>query len=263
MQNTPRFRMSSLLTTLFLIGGLVLGVIAINITQDVRSRATNTAVSLSISPSQITGVLNQETTLNILMNTNGKTVSASEVYLIYDKTALAITNIVPGPYLPEVLSTATATNGVIAFIVGASPDVPKRGSGVIATITIKAIAKKISSIIFRTDTAVAVIELTTNAVGTKTGTTIVFSGTPTNTSTPSPQSTTTPIISTAPKPTQREKDDSFNTAYVPEDDTKIYGFTAQNIKTSREENGILYRIADMVIQFITTWIQYFTKNSLK
>ncbi|MFH0749455.1 MAG: endo-1,4-beta-xylanase [Candidatus Gottesmanbacteria bacterium] len=95
--------------------------------------------------------------------------------------------------------------------------------------------------------------------------------TPTQISTPTLKPTQIPTYTSTRTPTSVLKPTQTLTNIptiatnlnIQNDDTPINGSPAQNIKTNREEDGILYRIADAVIQFITTWIQYFTKTSLK
>lgn len=198
MNQGVRKSLISLGIAVLLLGGFAVAYIALNTKQDIRSHAGNTGPKLFMTPSKITDVLNKETSVNVFINTYDKHVSAAEVHITYDKTAVEITKITMGAYLPKIISAPTKTGGVISFTVASIPESPQKGSGLLATIQVKPIAKKISNLTFRSDTAVAATEDLTNVLGVTTGTAITFTGLATPTVTPADTVTPTDL----PEPTE-------------------------------------------------------------
>ncbi len=204
MKRTKRTLLSSLLVVSILITGLCIAVLAVKNTQDTRSRAMQADVELILNPTTIQGVVDEETTITVLMNTHTKTVSAVSIHLSYDPSALDIEDVTLTSALPTVLTNPDTENGTIIFTVGSSPDAPIKGVEALASIRIKPRVKKSTAIMFGNATAVAAIESTANVVGKRTGTTIVFTESPTNTPGTIPANpTTTPSSSSS-------QDDSFD-----------------------------------------------------
>jgi hypothetical protein len=85
----------------------------------------------------------------------------------FDPKALQATNVSAGTFLPVVLVPGTGGSGVASITLGASPGNTKTGSGVLATITFRALkATSTTSISFdKANTQVSVIGQTGNQVG--------------------------------------------------------------------------------------------------
>lgn len=196
---TPKrkIKITSYIVPFVILVGLVasLGIITNSLRkpQETRSRATNNGPKLSIEPAAKNAKVGDTFTLGVALNTQGDTVSAVELHLTYDKSAIQVTGFTPGTALPVVLTPATFTDGTIDVTLGAQPTSPFKGADVIGTITAKLLAAKQSSLTFADTTAVAAIGKTSNSLSGKTGGSISNTQgggniTPTPTPTPTPKS---------------------------------------------------------------------------
>ncbi len=156
-----------LLIALIIIAGL--GVVSLI---GERLKASNNGTILALSPAAKTVRAGETFSLGITMNTNDDTVSAAELHLSYDPNAIQILSFIPGTPLPVVLVPETHLNGSVSVILGAQPTAPYKGAGLIGTLNLKILTSKQSSINFTSKTAVAALGKTTNALVSKTGTTI-------------------------------------------------------------------------------------------
>ncbi len=153
-------------------GGLGVGLVALNSSQDVRSKASNNGPTLALSPTAKTVKVGETFTVGVTMNTNADAVSAVELHLSYDPTAIQILKFTPTTQLPVVLVPETHANGAIAVTLAAKPPTAFKGAGIIGTWTAKVLAAKQSSIQFTSQTSVAALGKTTNALASQTGSTI-------------------------------------------------------------------------------------------
>lgn len=172
------FRRPSLLSVfiaLILMGGLGVGLVALNSSQDVRSRASNDGTVLTLFPATKTGAVGDTFTVVLTMNTKVDDVTAAELHLSYDPTAIEIVRFTPGAALPVVLKPETHVNGTIAVTLAAKPPAPFKGAGIIGTWTIKVLSAKQSSIQFTAQTSVAALGKTTNTLASQTGSRITGS----------------------------------------------------------------------------------------
>lgn len=160
---------------LILIGGIAVGLVALNSSQDFRSKASNDGSILTLYPTVTTQVIGKIFTVVLTMNTKVDDVSAAELHLSYDPTAIQIVRFTPGTALPVVLKSETHANGTISVTLAAKPPTPFKGAGIIGTWTVKILAAKQSSIQFTTQTSVAALGKTTNALASQTGTSITGS----------------------------------------------------------------------------------------
>lgn len=186
---------------LMLMGGLAVGLVALNSSQDVRSRASNEGPTLMLSPATTTQEVGKTISVGLTMNTKADAVSAAELHLSYDPTAIQIVRFTPGTALPVVLVPETHANGAIAVTLAAKPPTPFKGAGIIGTWTVKILATKQSSISFTSATQVAALRKTTNALASTSGSSI--------TGTASGSVTTTPTLTPSrripiPTPIKRE-----------------------------------------------------------
>lgn len=160
---------------LMLMGGLAVGLVALNSSQDVRSRASNDGPTLMLSPAVTTQEIGKTFTVGLIMNTRADSVSAAELHLSYDPTAIQIERFAHGTTLPVVLVPETHANGTIAVTLAAKPPTPFKGAGIVGIWTVKILAAKQSSIQFTAQTSVAALGKMTNALTAQTGCTITGS----------------------------------------------------------------------------------------
>lgn len=199
--HTPprQMQLFSLMAAFVLLAGMGIVILLMKNTQDTRSRATLTGTTLALSPATKTGSIGETFSVGITMNTDTDTVSAAELHLSYDPTAIQILSFTAGTPLPVVLVPETHNNGTIAVTLGVQPTSPFKGAGIVGTWTVKILAAKQSSVSFTSATQVAVLGKNTNALTTKTGSTIT--GTVAGTPTPTPLSSPTPTPTYSPTPT--------------------------------------------------------------
>ena len=206
-----------LITGLMILGFIITGLVANSFTnkssKDIRTRATVTGSTFSLSPATKQFVLNGTFPIGIILNTNANIVSATDIRISYDPTAVEIISFTPGTRLPVILTPETHGNGVLSVTLGAQPTTPFQGSDIIGTFQVKMIAMKASTIAFTNETIVTSIGKTGNTLTAKTGTTITTNGvtdsssattiTPTATATltPTPTATNTPTPTIKPTPT--------------------------------------------------------------
>ncbi len=170
-----------------------------NESQDIRSKATLDGPVLSMNPSSKTLIPGETTSIGILLNTNTDAVSVAELHLSYDPTAIQIMNFTPNPTLPVILKAATFDSGKIDVALGSQPTAPFKGSGILGVMTVKLLAIKTSSIAFTDATIVASIGKTTNALLSKTGSTITGNGPTATQLTSTPTRIPTTVITPDPK----------------------------------------------------------------
>jgi hypothetical protein len=213
-ENVPQFHHGSfsrkksmlpmILFTLLLAGGLGAGRIYMNKSQDVRSRASNDGPVLTLSPSTKSLGVGHITPIGITINTHDDTVSAVELHLTYDKTAIEATGFAVGTVFPVILKQPVFANGTLDVILGVEPTTPFKGSGIVGTINVKSLAAKSGAIQFTDNTKVAAIGKTTNVLASKTGSMITGTVAATPTSTPilTPTPTRKPGTTATPSPTR-------------------------------------------------------------
>lgn len=212
-RKTHKNKLLPLFILFMLAAGIAISMLSMNASQDTRSRATVTGTKLSISPATKTAIIGETVTLGITINTDTDTVSAAELHLSYDPTAIQILSFAPGTILPVILTPETHVNGAISVTIGAQPSSPFKGAGIVGTWTIKILAAKQSSLNFASSTQVAALGKNTNALVSSIGSSITGTAgtgstpTPTvphaNTPTPTnpPQHTPTPTPTRAPSST--------------------------------------------------------------
>ena len=163
-----RFPVIHLLVALILIGGLGVGLVALSLSQDIRSKAGNDGTVLTLLPAAKTQTVGEKFSVVITMNTKTDAVSAVELHLSYDPTAIQIVSFTPGTQLPVILVPETHSNGAIAVTLAANPPTPFKGAGVLGILTVKALTAKQSTISFTGATQVAALGKNTNALASKT-----------------------------------------------------------------------------------------------
>ena len=88
---------------LILMGGMAVGLVALNSSQDMRSRASNNGTILTLSPATKTLKVGETFTVGLTMNTGADAVSAVELHLSYDPTAIQIISFNPASRFPVIL----------------------------------------------------------------------------------------------------------------------------------------------------------------
>lgn len=197
------------LVVLFVLAILIIGLIVslklASTSQEIRKKAATSGVSLGLNPSTINNTASGETfSVGVTIDTGDDTVSAAELHLTYDQTKLEAQSISAGSYLPVVLSTGQVGGGNASIILGSQPTEPKKGSGILATISFKTLTPSISNIDFASSTQVAAIGKTGNVLQSANDAQVIInplpSATPLPTLTPIP--TDTPIPTVTPIPTE-------------------------------------------------------------
>jgi len=196
---------------LLLVVGMGVAIMSLQKNQDIRGRAASTGPTLALAPATETGAVGDTFSLGATLNTNSDSVSAAELQLSYDPTAVQILSFSAGTGLPTILAPETHADGTIAVTLGSPMATPFTGAGIIGTWQVKILADKASSISFTSATQVASVGKTTNSLVSATGTTITVAGatpssttstpTPTPTTAQSPKATPTPTPTVARQPT--------------------------------------------------------------
>jgi hypothetical protein len=207
-QTEPLSIKSLIPVLLLLLVSLGILILSLQKTQDMRSRATVTGTTLALSPATKTAAIGETFYLGSTMDTHTDTVSAAELHLSYDPTAIQILEFTPGTILPVVLVPETHANGAISVTLGAQPASPFKGADIVGTWTVKILAAKQSSVSYTSSTKIAAIGKPTNALDSTTGSIITGgtgstpTGTTTPTETPIPTPTSTPPPTPTPVPTK-------------------------------------------------------------
>ena len=236
-------RLKSLIPVLFLIAAMGAVIFSLKTTQDTRSRATDTGPTLALTPSAKSAAVGSTFTVGATINTNSDSISAVELHLTYDPTAIQIVSFTPGTILPVVLSAETHTNAAISVILGSQPTSPFKGSDILGNWQIKILAAKQSSLNFTSASQVAAIGKTTNALVAATGATITGSssitGTPTPTPiwtpTPTPNPTNIPALTATPIPGITSlTSNTYSTPTPTPAGTTMFGSISQSNRTSTD-----------------------------
>ena len=194
-----------------ILGGLLAAVYFIKTSLDNRNRAAFSGPSLSLNPARLTAPVGQTFSVGIILDTATDSVTATELHLSYDPTAIEIINFTNGTTFPSVLPPGESHgNGAFSVIPGNYS--PFKGAVILCTLKIKILSLKSSAINFTSDTQIAAIDkngnpLPGNVLAGTTGAIInpaIASPTPTIKPTGTPKPTNTPI----PTPTDIPGDTS-------------------------------------------------------
>jgi len=194
-----------------ILGGLLAAVYFIKTSLDNRNRAAFSGPSLSLNPARLTAPVGQTFSVGIILDTATDSVTATELHLSYDPTAIEIINFTNGTTFPSVLPPGESHgNGAFSVILGNYS--PFKGAVILCTLKIKILSLKSSAINFTSDTQIAAIDkngnpLPGNVLAGTTGAIInpaIASPTPTIKPTGTPKPTNTPI----PTPTDIPGDTS-------------------------------------------------------
>lgn len=181
----------SLLVGLVLVGGFITGLVLTQQKQIIRSRATNNGSALSILPATKTMGVGETASFAVIINTNGDNVSAVQLEISYNTTALENVTFSKGTILPVVLSAVSVANGKIKATLASEVTSPYSGTGTVGTISVRTKSAMTSNLSFTANTMVAAVGKTGNTLVSKTGAAIT-AGTPGNTPTPTQTGAPTP-----------------------------------------------------------------------
>lgn len=173
--------------------GILGGIYLVGQRTNLKSKATLDGVNLSLQPAQITAAAGETKSIDIFANTNGKSVSAVELYIRFDPNQVNITAIQPSSLMPLVLKPSSVSGSDASITFGTTSLFT--GTGVIATINLqtKPAFNSSTALDFTSQTQVAVSDKSDNGVGTLSSASI---NSPT--SLPSPSPTTAPQVQTLP-----------------------------------------------------------------
>ena len=150
------------------------------------------SVAISGQPASISTSAGNTFTVNININTNGDSVSAAELHISYDPSFLEGQSITAGSILPVVLLPGTISAGTAAITLGSQPTSPITGSGILATLTFKALKSGSTNISINNTTQTASIGKTGNTAGSLSGVSVSIGGGSTIAPSPTPVSTSNP-----------------------------------------------------------------------
>ncbi len=175
--------------------------------QEIRQRAAP-ATTLTLTPSALTKQVGDTFTLEVHMDTAANQVVAVQVSLAFDPTKLEAEWIHNGTMFPNILSSGVVGNGTASIQVGSTNTItPVTGTGLVATINMKALAGTTTPVTVKfatADTYVGALgEGSTNVLTSSTPSTITIGGgvVPTPSPTGNPSDTLTPTLSPTPEST--------------------------------------------------------------
>lgn len=155
------------------------------------SQTGNTTLSAQSSSTTVTQ--NQTFTVNVVINTNGDTITAADVFLTFEPAKIEAIDIAPGSFIPSAASTGKVVNNTSGrlnlSVLLPTGSQPVSGSGTLVTATFKAKADAtgVTTIGFGTDTKVVASGGGNVLVGkTPFSFTVQAAATPTNTPIPTP-----------------------------------------------------------------------------
>ena len=162
--------------------------------QDIRSKASLTGPSLQLVTTSRAVAKDENTTVQVLIDSMTRPITAAYVDLVYTPTTVKVLTVSYGTLLPVILTPITTSNGNIRLAVGAKLGAPFSGKGILATITVQNSSSSDVVLSFGKDSALASLDSTTNILATTAGAKITMLRTPT------PLRVYIPRISTKPVP---------------------------------------------------------------
>ncbi len=157
--------------------GLFVGLYLVQKAQELRRKAQEVGVDLSLAPSAAGVLPGEKFSVDIYIDTNELSVSATELHVSFDSNYLEAESIVGRDYLPVVLPPGPeVAAGRASIILGSLPTEPKTGTGALATINF--IAKQASStpveIMFASGTQSAAVGYTSDVTRNLTPTSVTI-----------------------------------------------------------------------------------------
>ena len=169
--------------------------------QELRSQAVP-ATTLSFDPSDTSKTVGETFTLDININTGTNSISGAELHVQYDQKKLEVVSIDNASFLPLVLVDGSAGGGFAFITLGSQPSTPKKGTGLLATVTFKAIGSTdgaTTQVKFTSDTRIAGTGEIGNVLSTQPAPALIKIDPKAVAGSPTP--TAVPTATTAPTPT--------------------------------------------------------------
>jgi len=141
----------------------------------VSASAANPVLSLQASKTSLN--LNEQFTVNVLVDTKDMTVTATELHINFSSNLQPI-SVSAGAFLTQVLIAGTTTASNTSITLGCPPTSPKKGQGTLATITVKTIQGGSGQISFGTNTGIAALESVGNVLAASAPITVAIASNP-------------------------------------------------------------------------------------
>lgn len=195
----------TLIVGLLVIGILPAGIYLVSTRQDIRKKAAP-ATTLRVTPTNLTKKVGDAFSMEITIDTGENQVVAAELHVTFDPTKLEAQTINNGSLFPNILASGAVEPGAASITVGAANSKePIRGTGTVAVLRFKALAKTDSptAIKLASNTFVGGLgEGATNVlVGTTPATITITEAQPQTTPSPTPLPTEALTPTLTPTPT--------------------------------------------------------------
>lgn len=160
------------IVALLLVFGVGLGAFLVQRQTQLTPRASENGVDLKIEPTAVNTNVNQEFSVDVILDAKQASASAAQVKVTFDAQKLELVNTTIGSFMPVVLQQPTPSAGAVEFVVGTST--PRGGSGSIATLRFKALVDLTTSTITMdpANTIVTVVNMNDNQAGDITPSTV-------------------------------------------------------------------------------------------
>jgi hypothetical protein len=170
LENIKRHKYRILLSTIFLMIGIfsILYFFSQTLIRH-NAKAALDGIDIKLVPTSITVKKDEEFSVSVIVDTKEKIITASELHLSYDDKILQGISVKVGTMLPVILKDGEFKNGDVSFIIGCTPTERKKGSGLIATLTFKALNSTNTRLDFTQNTRIAALGEANNVVGNMTG----------------------------------------------------------------------------------------------
>lgn len=131
----------TMIAGLLVIGILPAAIYLVNTRQDIRKKAAP-ATTLAITPASLAKKIDDTFSMEVVIDTGENQVVAAELHVTFDPTKLEAQTIANGTLLPNILASGSVEAGAATITVGAKDTkAPLKGSGTIALLRLKALAK--------------------------------------------------------------------------------------------------------------------------
>lgn len=189
---------------ILLLGAIPIGIYLVGQNQEIRKKAAP-ATTLAITPATVQKNIGDAFSMEVTIDTGENQVVAAELHLIYDPIKLEMETISNGALFPNILASGSIEAGTASITVGAA-DVkqPIKGSGTVAVIRLKAIAKTDSPTAVKLASNTFVGGLGEGAINVLAGTTpaiVTITEVQSQTMTPPPAEGLTPTLTPTPTST--------------------------------------------------------------
>lgn len=154
---------------LFSLIGIFVVFMAAKAPTDIRTKASFSGPALSLTPAEKQDVVGNSFFVQIMMNTQDETVSATKLHLTYDSSVIRINGFNVGNPLPVILVPETHSDGNIRVTLGANPNSPFHGSGIIGSFEVEILSANQSEISFSPFTQIAVLGKNSSTIDSKSG----------------------------------------------------------------------------------------------